>query len=118
MRSMIAVGLYSMLAVTCIDAADEAKPQGKERFDMTVREDFVAGFKGDDEAFARGFKKCDVVLIENLMPGSCTNASAAARRSEANVGVAGRNRWPNCQYTQSRKCLANVASRYSRFSAS
>lgn len=65
MRSMIAFGLCSMLAVTCIGATDEAKPQGKERFDMTVREDFFAGFQGDDEALARGFKKCDAVLAKN-----------------------------------------------------
>ncbi|HEY1336780.1 MAG TPA: hypothetical protein VGF59_04690, partial [Bryobacteraceae bacterium] len=32
------------------------------RFDMTVRNDFFAGFTGDREALARGMKKCEDAL--------------------------------------------------------
>src|SRR5689334_10100250 len=45
-------------------AAASALP-AQQRFDMTVRADFFAGFTGDAAAFERAMKKTEAVLAEN-----------------------------------------------------
>lgn len=42
-----------------------ASAQARERFDFLVREDFFAGFEGDQAAFARGMKTCEETLAKN-----------------------------------------------------
>lgn len=46
--------LFTILSIPCIFAA--------ERFDYTVRQDFFAGFSGDQEAFARAMKNSEEAI--------------------------------------------------------
>jgi hypothetical protein len=55
--AVIAFGIGFFSAVRIVKAAD--------RFDMKVRQDFFAGFTGDQEALARGMKACEEVLASN-----------------------------------------------------
>ena len=57
-----------VLIVFSIGSKSQTREQGgsaPERFDLTVREDFFAGFAGDVESLARGMKKCDQELAKN-----------------------------------------------------
>lgn len=43
----------------------DVKQKQKERFDLSVREDFFAGLLGDEERLERGMKFCEDVLAKN-----------------------------------------------------
>jgi tetratricopeptide (TPR) repeat protein len=85
-RKMIKLTVIAAFAVACglalftqasfsqTDQTNTAAPQksesasdrhARERFDFLVREDFFAGFEGDQAAFERGMKTCEDVLAKN-----------------------------------------------------
>ncbi len=78
--------LFAPLFVVCLGLAYSAddQPKSKDRFDLVVREDLFAGFKGDDEALARGLKNCEDALVKNPK-----NAEALVWRGAARVFSAG-----------------------------
>ena len=54
-----------------------------ERFDKLVREDFFAGFGGDEEALKRGLAKCDAVLQDTPKHAEALVWRGAARVFQA-----------------------------------
>src|SRR5689334_10931479 len=48
-----------------LKTASQGDRPARERFDFLVREDFFAGFEGDQAAFERGMKTCEDVLAKN-----------------------------------------------------
>jgi tetratricopeptide (TPR) repeat protein len=81
MRMMMLLTLFgSAVSGMTIVSAEDAK-----RFDHEVREDIFAGFNGDDEALARGLKKCDEAIAKDPK-----NAEAVVWRGAARVFKAGK----------------------------
>jgi hypothetical protein len=52
-------------AALAVFVTTAAAPIVAQRFDMTVREDFFAGLRGDQARFARGMEVCEKVLAQN-----------------------------------------------------
>jgi tetratricopeptide (TPR) repeat protein len=68
------LALFTRASLSQTDQANAATPQktesagdrhARERFDFLVREDFFAGFEGDQAAFERGMKTCEDMLAKN-----------------------------------------------------
>lgn len=57
--------LAGALAFAIMFLATLKSAPAEERFDYKVRNDFFAGFTGDQEAFNRGMKTCEKILAEN-----------------------------------------------------
>src|SRR5476651_2519914 len=55
-RTMTALAIFITTA---------AAPMLAQRFDMMVRADFFAGFRGDHARFARGMEACEKALVRN-----------------------------------------------------
>jgi len=77
---------FAVLCAACLGLAyaGDDQPKAEERFDKQVREDLFAGFKGDEEALARGLKTCNEALAKNPK-----NAEALVWRGAARVFTAG-----------------------------
>lgn len=54
-----------LAAATCAAIIGTAVAQERARLDHLVRNDFFAGFQGDQEALARGIAKCEEVLKQD-----------------------------------------------------